>query len=405
MVSLGIIITVSVLVAAGIAVYESPEIRRWLNNSRRRIAVALYNLGDEIHPTDTVRDDISLTEDTSEDAQARRQRARDEISQKAAILTSRRKTSTSPPLTSSSWPSWSSNRESGVVSFDTLVDGEGKLRSSDNHDAKSTSNNDHEFTIGDKGSGSNGLGVSTAVDLESSMTSASAKLLPRNVANSLSDNLQQHSEALFSSSSQNQPHALTESRLQAQSEMFEDIGHNRLGLTVPIITPEEEAWSHHTSESLIDLTPTSEFPGTDTGISDIPPDNLPLPQHQQLQQQQYGLVASEYFSLPSSPAHSTDTGSKPEYYYAHPSNHVIEAGAGPVTSNAFENHGHNLSSSLPSVQPGSLSHHRDEDDIPHDVSSDGTLSDWGHPSSAGIATPASWSEVGSVVSGDDGHHP
>ncbi|KAI9831769.1 MAG: hypothetical protein M1819_004666 [Sarea resinae] len=46
----GIIIAASIVVAAGIAVYENPHVREWVNNSRRKIAVALHNLGDEINP-------------------------------------------------------------------------------------------------------------------------------------------------------------------------------------------------------------------------------------------------------------------------------------------------------------------------------------------------------------------
>ncbi|OCK79008.1 hypothetical protein K432DRAFT_383435 [Lepidopterella palustris CBS 459.81] len=46
----GLIIAASVLVAAGIAIYESPQVRLWVDQSRRKIAVALHSLGDEIQP-------------------------------------------------------------------------------------------------------------------------------------------------------------------------------------------------------------------------------------------------------------------------------------------------------------------------------------------------------------------
>lgn len=65
-VNAGLVITVSALVAAGIAVYESPQFRQWVDNSRRKIAVALHNLGDEIQPrnaTSPARQDISMTEE------------------------------------------------------------------------------------------------------------------------------------------------------------------------------------------------------------------------------------------------------------------------------------------------------------------------------------------------------
>ena len=43
-------IALSVAVAAAIAVYESPELRRMADDLRRRIAIALHSLGDGIHP-------------------------------------------------------------------------------------------------------------------------------------------------------------------------------------------------------------------------------------------------------------------------------------------------------------------------------------------------------------------
>ncbi|KAH8880641.1 hypothetical protein GQ53DRAFT_736562 [Thozetella sp. PMI_491] len=45
------IIAVSVAVAAAIAVYESPELRRMADDFRRRIAIALHSLGDNVDPS------------------------------------------------------------------------------------------------------------------------------------------------------------------------------------------------------------------------------------------------------------------------------------------------------------------------------------------------------------------
>lgn len=44
------VIAISVAVAAAIAVYESPELRRMADDLRRRIAVALHSLGDGVNP-------------------------------------------------------------------------------------------------------------------------------------------------------------------------------------------------------------------------------------------------------------------------------------------------------------------------------------------------------------------
>ncbi|USP75515.1 hypothetical protein yc1106_02789 [Curvularia clavata] len=46
----GLIIAASVIVAAGIAIYESPQVRQWADQTRRKIAIALHNLGDDIQP-------------------------------------------------------------------------------------------------------------------------------------------------------------------------------------------------------------------------------------------------------------------------------------------------------------------------------------------------------------------
>ncbi|KAJ5158159.1 uncharacterized protein N7500_007810 [Penicillium coprophilum] len=110
----GLIITVSVLVAAGIAVYESPQFQQWVTTSRRKIALALHNLGDEIQPQTTpLREDISMTEETGETAEERRRIARAEIMRRGALLESRRKPS-------------QPGQPHG--SFDALVDDEGHLR-------------------------------------------------------------------------------------------------------------------------------------------------------------------------------------------------------------------------------------------------------------------------------------
>ena len=48
----GAVVAVSVAVATAIAIYESPELRRYADDVRRKIAVALHNMGDGIGPHD-----------------------------------------------------------------------------------------------------------------------------------------------------------------------------------------------------------------------------------------------------------------------------------------------------------------------------------------------------------------
>ena len=46
----GIIIAASVLVAAGVAIYNDPQVQEWLELSRRKIVVAWSSLGDDLNP-------------------------------------------------------------------------------------------------------------------------------------------------------------------------------------------------------------------------------------------------------------------------------------------------------------------------------------------------------------------
>ncbi|KAF2817161.1 uncharacterized protein BDZ99DRAFT_456929 [Mytilinidion resinicola] len=72
----GLIIAASVLVAAGIAIYESPQVRQFIEHSRRKIAVALHSLGDEIQPP---RRSSSQSSNNAETAEQIRRKRMEEI--------------------------------------------------------------------------------------------------------------------------------------------------------------------------------------------------------------------------------------------------------------------------------------------------------------------------------------
>ncbi|QKX62366.1 uncharacterized protein TRUGW13939_09525 [Talaromyces rugulosus] len=335
----GIIIGVSVIVAAGIAVYESPQFQRWVQNSRRKIALALYNLGDEISPSESssVLQDISMTEDPGEAAAERRNKAREELLRRREFMETRRRTQSS-----------SSSSSTTAVSFDSLVDREGRLRSE-------AAERDNE-----------------AVNTASSSTAQSTAVEKADETEMVQRRAVQSSSSLSSSE------PLTEGRLQAQRELMEAMEQDRLRLAMPA----SEASSHHPSESLVDLTPTSEFPDTDLGASAVS-----SARGGQMNQ-------SEYFSITSVPEAQNEAETRPsEYYYAHPSEPSVHSPEPSHPEDPFQDYNISTASSV----PGSLSHVQDE------VSSDGTMSEWDHATD-GVATPASWSEVGSVVSSDDGHH-
>jgi hypothetical protein len=286
------------------------------------VAVALYNLGDEIHPREVQSQDISMTEEAGQAAQERRRKARDEIEQRREFNQARRRRST--------------RSSSGAVSFDALVDKDGRLKSEDRE----------EDTRGIIENDDHAIAQSTALD-----TSNLASLHKRGGSP--------------------EPETLTNARLQAQHEMLEAIERDRLHLALP-----SETSSHHPSESLIDLTPTSEFPETN---------------HETISNRGQ-MENSEYFSVAnlSSSTHGSEIGQS-EYFYTHPNQSSSSTGSS-IPANPFVEHDVSTTSSI----PGSLEHVHDE------LSSDGTLSEWGQPTD-GILTPASWSEIGSVISSDDEH--
>lgn len=113
----GLIISLSILIAAGLAVYDNPQVREWIDESRRKIALALHNIGDEMQPrrpsiSRNSSNDASTREDESGDAAERRRLARQQIMERARVLEEKRKEKVA---------------QRGH-SFDNMVDQEGKLK-------------------------------------------------------------------------------------------------------------------------------------------------------------------------------------------------------------------------------------------------------------------------------------
>lgn len=306
----GLIVTFSVLVAAGVAVYQSPQFQEWVTTSRRKIALALHNLGDEIQPRDldAIQEDISMSEEVGEAAEERRRIARAEIMRRVTLLESRRQ------------PKDSDKPRGG--SFDTLVDNDGNLRMAD----------DKQRDLND-----NSAGASTGIDM------GSTQPLHRGVKSN-------------------------QASIANQKELDLDTFSG--------------AVSNHPSESDVQLTPTSETPGEVLfdPFSDSPT-RAPTP-----------------VSVSASSHTEGD-----QVYYAHPNPPSNFSNPQDLLTDLEEmrqgNQFQHPVSSAPSTA-GSYSHVGDFDEM-----SDGTLSDLGAHSVGGVATPVSWSEVGSVISNDDaGHH-
>lgn len=90
----GLLISLTVIFAAGLAVYENPQVRQWVDSSRRKIAIALHSLGDEFSPPSNSRDsspDASTREDESPEAVERRRKARQEILERGRAMEEKRK--------------------------------------------------------------------------------------------------------------------------------------------------------------------------------------------------------------------------------------------------------------------------------------------------------------------------
>ncbi|KIV83900.1 hypothetical protein PV11_05885 [Exophiala sideris] len=312
----GIIITVSVLVAASLAVYENPHVRAWVDRTRQKIAMSLHSLGDEIDPPRFTRqksNDASMHEEKGTDAEERRRQAIAEIMERGRVMEERRKRRKS-----------SDNEKTRSPSFDNLVDHDGALRS--------------------------------AADAEPS-TAAKASGVDRS-----NENIKQrgvHSEA------QDLHHSVDEiSPLQhLSSGQDENVWESRYeqemreAWNIPLSDKGIELPSSHASESLIDLTPTTE---------NAPDPEISIPSAEYLHRQ---LEPSEYFSAAASNStHTLSDGS---------SIHLLPNSA-PIASS--------VDGSISSI------HASEADD-----NSDDVLSEIGE----GIRTPASvWTDVGSAVSGE-----
>jgi hypothetical protein len=261
---LGIIIAVSVIAAAGVAAYESPQVQEWLRQSRQKIAMALHSLGDDIHPrSNSPRSDASMHEDTSDEAEARRRRARVEILERGRIMQEKTRQRRS------------GDKQINRGSFDTLVDQDGMLRKEQEE----------------------GVAESSGID-----RSENQRFLDR-----------QRTTASTLHKPVDSPIALRqlEPRLEAPQHIpdpFENTYEQEMRTTwhMPWI-PTQNVLSSHASESLIDYTPTSEVPDPDFSV----PDSTHLT---------HPLDRSEYFSANASASSHTLSREENDYYYAHPEN-------------------------------------------------------------------------------------
>jgi hypothetical protein len=147
----GIIIAATIIVAAGIAVYESPQVREFVNKGRRRIAIALHTLGEEINP-DPRRRSAASDEDghNAEEMQRLRraeimERNREQfLQQRDAEIAEREKQKRRTP-------------ESGYASFDDFLSQDAEKRGTYTIRSTSVANPNNEESLRRRTEGVRGL--------------------------------------------------------------------------------------------------------------------------------------------------------------------------------------------------------------------------------------------------------
>ncbi|KAL8865486.1 MAG: hypothetical protein Q9174_006861, partial [Haloplaca sp. 1 TL-2023] len=150
----GIIVSISLLVAAGLAVYENPQVKQWVDENRRKIAFALHNLGDDINPPSSSRrnssQDASTREYDTAEAVERRRQARQEILERGRRMEERRRSKQASSTKSRS--------------FDDLVDGEGRLKNDATQATSSAAEpNDNPSCLRNRNKEASGVALGTAV--------------------------------------------------------------------------------------------------------------------------------------------------------------------------------------------------------------------------------------------------
>lgn len=243
--ALGLLISLSVIFAAGIAVYENPQVRQWVDSSRRKIAIALHSLGDEITPPSPSRasSDASTREDQSPEAVERRRKARQEILERARASQEKRK---------------SKNEVSEQFkTFDDLVDKNGVLKTEKDEASTTAAEKQPEFDQ----------------EIRKRHRETTAIALGSVVANPFVDEMHtplhpEHEKDIPSTNTRSSTPTL------AASPTCE---HSALPPR-PSLTTDVEETSNHPSEALVDLTPTTSV--SSTAHADLSELSMPAPSTQ-----------------------------------------------------------------------------------------------------------------------------
>ncbi|KAL8739118.1 MAG: hypothetical protein Q9190_007885 [Brigantiaea leucoxantha] len=365
----GIVVSISLLLAAGLAVYEHPQVRQWVDESRRKIAIALHSLGDEVDTSSSSRRnsarDASTQEDESAEAVERRRQARQEILERGRMMEEKRRARQSDATKSKS--------------FDDLVDGEGKLKD-DVLQATSTAAEPQPEPAGLRSRNTEGAALGSIF------------------ANPFNDETYTESSFTTASPIATSPHRSRSSSVATlPASTIPPPVPPKEPLPLPPVPPKEpltesyprpqamppsqspprllidtDEASNHPSEALVDLTPTT---STSSNAADL--SELQHPQHQVQSQTNYWSV------------HEWAENNSHHDFYTPPRSETSRSTV------AVDDEGQR-SDAEPENED-----RQSETSSGEQVSRAGSINDIDFLSEAGtISTPGSWTEVGSVVSED-----
>lgn len=346
---IGIILLSSLLIAAGVAAYESPEIRAWVEERRRKIAVTLNDIANELDSQRMERrrrfgnEDVSTREDDSAEAVQRRRRARQEIMERGLMMEQRRKPT--------------HNRRNTASSFDDMVDSTGKLIGKDVQNmATSVEGPSMEANLRNRRNHTQGIAVGSAI--ANPFDDELGGVIDEKAG--MEDELNIQRERSLTFVPENPLHIDTRSEVVSVSESAEDV---------------------------VNLTPTTSLAAStllsDSGIMTPTSTQHPLSNQQEPPTSQTNQApTTSYQSIQEWASSAASSG--PASFYSSPGS---ERHIQPLDS-AINRISTRVSSTTASII-GTNDITSQAGDLGVDVLSD-----------VGIDTPSSWSEIGSQVSED-----
>ena len=384
------------------AVYEHPQVRQWVDESRRKMAMAFHSIGDELAPAPEGRSrdrsrDASTQEDESPEAVERRRQARQEILERGRMLEERRRSRGTSGATS--------------PSFNDLVDKDGALRS-------------QESFASENPTAAQTTATETQLDdthLRHRTTEARAAAFGSTMANPFADEfcMEEMSRSISPQRVLSPP--VPPKPAAYQPKRLISVESSQVQMSPPAHAhTETDTISNHPSEALVDFTPTTSAPGSPPLSSPVSSAAMDLADLQPFPAQSYEPSASSPQQSSSSEAYSSVNAwamnQSQRLQYPPPRNDRENVSSNPQ-SPTDQNHTSALQT--PSTPPAELERamseflslssnasHASEVDAEDADSRMGVMSEASFVSDVedengdGVRTPGTWTEVGSQVSED-----